>query len=155
MGFPLFHTPIDKGEHMKKNSNRIIRINEEIKHELSAIIREGLKDPRVDTLTSIIEVDTTADLKLCKIYFSTLGDEAKHLETLEGFKNSAGFIRRELAHRVNLRNTPELKFIVDHSIEYGVKMGKLISDVTEHDHLNEENHKDVMVDIVKDESNED
>lgn len=118
---------------MKKNSTRIIRINEEIKHEISAVIREGLKDPRIDTLISIVLVDTTADLKQCKIFFSTLGDEAKHQETLEGLKNSAGFIRRELAHRLNLRNTPELKFIVDHSIEYGVKMGKLISDVTIHD----------------------
>jgi ribosome-binding factor A len=124
---------------MKKNSNRIIKINEEIKHELSAIIREGLKDPRVDTLISIVHVDTTADLKHCKIYFSTLGDEHKHQETLEGLKNSAGFIRRELARKVNLRNTPELSFVVDHSIEYGVNMNKLIREVTTHDqHLDEQ-----------------
>ncbi|MBN2221756.1 MAG: 30S ribosome-binding factor RbfA [Vallitaleaceae bacterium] len=114
---------------MKKNSNRIIKINEEIKHELSAIIREGLKDPRVDTLVSIIHVDTTPDLKHCKINVSTLGDEHKQQETIEGLKNSSGFIRRELAHRVNLRNTPELHFVIDHSIEYGVKMSKLIDEV--------------------------
>ncbi len=118
---------------MKKNSNRIIRINEEIKHELSSILRDGLKDPRVDTLTSIVHVDTTPDLKHCKVFFSTLGDENKHQETLEGLKNSAGFIRRELATRVNLRNTPELHFVVDHSIEYGVKMSKLIDEVQGHD----------------------
>ncbi len=117
---------------MKKNSNRIIRINEEIKHEISGIIRNGLKDPRVDTLTSIVHVDTTPDLKFCKIHFSTLGDEAKHQETLEGLKNSAGFIRRELAQKVNLRNTPELIFVIDHSIEYGVKMSKLIDEVNHH-----------------------
>jgi len=122
---------------LKKNSNRIIRINEEIKHELSAIIREGLKDPRVDSLTSIIHVDTTPDLKICKVFFSTLGDEEQHQETLEGLNNSAGYIRRELARRVNLRNTPELKFVVDHSIEYGVKMNKLIQEVTAHDRQDE------------------
>ncbi len=121
---------------MKKNSNRIVRINEEIKHELSAIIRDGIKDPRVDTLTSIVYVDTTPDLKFCKVFFSTLGDEAKHQDTLEGLKNSAGYIRKELARRVNLRNTPELKFVVDHSIEYGVNMSKLIKEVTEKDQIN-------------------
>lgn len=121
---------------MKKNSNRIVRINEEIKHELSAIIRDGIKDPRVDTLTSIVYVDTTPDLKYCKVFFSTLGDDKKHQETLEGLKSSAGYIRRELARKVNLRNTPELKFVVDHSIEYGVNMNKLIREVTEKDQLN-------------------
>ncbi len=121
---------------MKKNSNRIVRINEEIKHELSAIIRDGIKDPRVDTLVSIVYVDTTPDLKFCKVFFSTLGDESKHQDTLEGLKNSAGYIRKELARRVNLRNTPELKFVVDHSIEYGVNMSKLIKEVTEKDQHN-------------------
>jgi len=123
---------------MKKNSNRIIRINEEIKHELSAVIRGGLKDPRVDTLISIVHTDTTPDLKHCKVYFSTLGDENKHQETLEGLNNSAGFIRRELARKVNLRNTPELKFFIDHSIEYGVNMNKLISEVRAHDNHDDE-----------------
>lgn len=121
---------------MKKNSNRIIKINEEIKHELSAIIREGLKDPRVDTLVSIIHVDTTPDLKHCKINVSTLGDEHKQQETIEGLKNSSGFIRRELAHRINLRNTPELHFVIDHSIEYGVKMSKLIDEVNHENRTN-------------------
>lgn len=116
---------------MRKNSNRIIRISEEIKHELSKIIRDGLKDPRVDTLISIIRVETTGDLKQCKVSISIIGDEEKQKDTLAGLKSSAGFIRRELAHRINLRNTPELRFVIDHSIEYGVKMNKLIRDVTE------------------------
>lgn len=126
---------------MKKNSNRIVRINEEVKHELSKIIREGLKDPRVDSLTSIVHVDTTPDLKHCKVHVSTLGDSSKHQETLEGLQASSGFIRRELARNVNLRNTPELHFVMDHSIEYGVKMSKLIEEVTTHDaetHVEEE-----------------
>jgi len=118
---------------MKKNSNRIVRINEEIKHELSSIIRGGIKDPRVDTLISIVYVDTTPYLKYCTVFFSTLGNESKHLETLEGLKNSAGYIRHELARRVNLRNTPEIKFVMDRSIEYGVNMSKLIDEVTTHD----------------------
>ena len=126
---------------MKKNSNRIVRINEEVKQELSAILREGLKDPRVDSLTSIVEANVTPDLKYCKVFFSTLGDEEKAQETLEGLKNSAGYIRRELARRVNLRNTPELHFVADHSIEYGVKMGKLIDEVTQSHHEKDEEEK--------------
>ena len=121
---------------MKKNSNRIIRINEEIKHELSAIIRDGIKDPRVDTLISIVYVDTTPDLKYCKVFFSSLGDDNKRQETLVGLKNSAGYIRKELARRVNLRNTPELKFVEDHSIEFGVNMSKLSDEVTTKDRQN-------------------
>lgn len=118
---------------MKKNSNRIVRINEEIKHELSSIIRDGLKDPRVDTLISIVHVDTTPDLKHCKVHFSIIGDDKKQQDSLEGLKASAGYIRRELAHRINLRNTPELHFALDHSIEYGVKMSQLIEEVKAHD----------------------
>lgn len=121
---------------MKKNSNRIIRINQEIMHELSAIIRDGLKDPRVDTLTSIVHVETTSDLKHCKVFVSTIGDDKKQAETIEGLKNSAGFIRRELAHRVNLRNTPELHFQLDHSIAYGVQMSSLINEVVKKDEEN-------------------
>lgn len=114
---------------MGKVNTRIIRINEEMKHELSCIIREELKDPRVDKMTSVLVVETTPDLKFCKIHVSVLGDEQVQKDTLEGLKKSAGFIRKELARRVNLRNTPELHFVLDHSIEIGVNMSKLIDDV--------------------------
>lgn len=123
---------------MKKNSNRITRINEEIKHEISNIIGNGLKDPRVDSLTSIVRVDTTTDLKHCKVFFSTLGDEEKQQQTLAGLNNSAGYIRHELARSVNLRNTPELKFIMDCSIEYGVKMSQMIDQVNQKESTTEE-----------------
>ncbi len=118
---------------MKKNSHRIIRINEEIKHELSNIIRSGLKDPRVDSMTSVVKVDTTPDLKFCKVYISVIGDEEKQNDTLEGIKHSSGFIRKEIARTCNLRNTPELHFVLDHSIEYGVHLSTLINDVAAHD----------------------
>lgn len=118
---------------MKKNSNRIIRINEEIKHELSAILRSGLKDPRVDTMTSVVKVDTTPDLKFCKVYVSVLGDEERQKATLEGLKHSSGYIRREIARTCNLRNTPEMHFVLDHSIEYGVHLSTLINEVAAHD----------------------
>lgn len=125
----LYGGMIESGEKMKKNSHRIIRINEELKHELAKIIRQDLKDPRVDSLTSVLAVDTTPDLKQAKIYISVLGDKEKGQATIEGLTSSTGFIRRELARRINLRNTPELAFQLDHSIEYGIKMSKLIDEV--------------------------
>lgn len=118
---------------MKKNNNRITRINEEIRNELSTIIRNDLKDPRVNKLTSVVRVDTTPDLKFCKVFVSVLGDTEVQEETEKGLKSSSGFIRNELARRINLRNTPELHFVLDHSIEYGVNMSKLIDDVTKED----------------------
>ena len=72
----------------------------------------------------------TPDLKFCKAYISILGDEEAGKATIEGLKSAEGYIRRELARRVNLRNTPEIKFILDQSIEYGVNMSKLIDEVT-------------------------
>lgn len=110
---------------MKRSSNRRIRINEEIKKELMNIIREGIKDPRVDKLLTIVKVDVTGDLKFCTIYISTLMDD-KRESTIEGLKKAEKYIRGELARRINLRNTPELKFILDDSIEYSVHMSGLL-----------------------------
>ncbi len=118
---------------MKKNSNRLIRINQEVMHDLTNILREDLKDPRVSPLTSVVKVDTTADLKFCKVYVSVMGEEREQKDTMEGLKSSAGHIRSELAHRTNLRNTPQLSFILDHSIEYGVEISALIDKVVRHD----------------------
>ena len=103
-------------------------MNGEVQRELSNIIRE-LKDPRVGIMTSVTAVEVTPDLKYCKAYISVLGDDETKAETLAGLKSAAGFIRRELARTVNLRNTPEIKFIMDESIEYGMRMSKLIDDV--------------------------
>ncbi|PKM50629.1 MAG: ribosome-binding factor A [Firmicutes bacterium HGW-Firmicutes-7] len=114
---------------MKKANNRITRINEEIKHELSNIIRTGIKDPRVTPLASVLRVETTPDLKHCKIFISVLGDEEVRKSTEDGLKSSSGYIKGELARKVNLRITPELHFVMDQSIEYGINMSKLIDDV--------------------------
>lgn len=113
---------------MRKNSIKNTRINGEVQRELSNIIRE-LKDPRVGIMTSVTAVEVTPDLKYCKAYISVLGDDETKAETLAGLKSAAGFIRRKLARTVNLRNTPEIKFIMDESIEYGMRMSKLIDDV--------------------------
>ena len=106
--------------------------------ELSQIIRSEIKDPRIHPLTSVVAVEVTPDLKYCKAYISVLGDEEAGKATIEGLRSAASFVRRELAHRVNLRNTPEIKFILDQSIEYGVTMSKLIDEVTKDLHDNEE-----------------
>lgn len=123
---------------MKKTSNRMIRINEEIKKELANIIRAEIKDPRVDKLCTIVKVDTTGDLKFCTVYISTLID-SKREETVEGLKKAEKFIRRELARRINLRNTPELKFVLDDSIEYSVHMSGLLRKINTDDHKEDDN----------------
>ena len=123
---------------MRKNSIKNTRINMEVQRELSQIIRSEIKDPRIHPLTSVVAVEVTPDLKYCKAYISVLGDEEAGKATIEGLRSAASFERRELAHRVNLRNTPEIKFILDQSIEYGVNMSKLIDEVTKDLHDNEE-----------------
>ena len=123
---------------MRKNSIKNTRINMEVQRELSQIIRSEIKDPRIHPLTSVVAVEVTPDLKYCKAYISVLGDEEAGKATIEGLRSAASFVRRELAHRVNLRNTPEIKFILDQSIEYGVYMSKLIDEVTKDLHDDEE-----------------
>ena len=123
---------------MRKNSIKNTRINMEVQRELSQIIRSEIKDPRIHPLTSVVAVEVTPDLKYCKAYISVLGDEEAGKATIEGLRSAASFVRRELAHRVNLRNTPEIKFILDQSIEYGLNMSKLIDEVTKDLHDDEE-----------------
>ena len=115
---------------MRKNSIKNTRINMEVQRELSEIIRGGLKDPRIHPMTTVVSVEVTPDLKYCKAYISVLGDEESGKDTIKGLKSAEGYIRRELASRINLRNTPEMKFILDQSIEYGVAMSHLIDEVT-------------------------
>ena len=110
-----------------RRSGRMDRINGEIRRELSEILREEVKDPRVDIrLVSVLKAETTRDLKYCKVYISVLGDEAMKEEVRTALKSAAGFIRRELASRLNLRNTPELKFVMDDSIEYGIHIDQML-----------------------------
>ena len=121
---------------MRKNSIKNTRINGEVQRELANIIRGGIKDPRISPLTSVVAVEVAPDLKTCKAYISVLGDSEAQKATLAGLKSAEGYIRRELAHTVNLRNTPELRFILDQSIEYGVHMSKIIDEVTAKDEEN-------------------
>lgn len=114
---------------MRKNSIKNTRINAEVQKELCNIIRE-LKDPRIGLMTSVTAVEVAPDLKTCKAYISVFGSEQEKEDTMKGLKSAVGFIRRQLAKELNLRNTPEMKFILDNSIEYGVTMSKKIADIT-------------------------
>ena len=103
------------------------RINDEMQKELAQVLRE-LKDPRVrDAFISITAVDVTGDLKFAKVYYSAMTGDKK--EIAKGLKSSAGFIRRELAQRLNLRMTPELSFYEDHSIAHGAHISKLLESI--------------------------
>lgn len=115
---------------MRKNSIKNTRINGEVQKELSRIISREIKDPRIHSMTSVVSVEVTPDLKQCKAYISVLGDEEEKKETLAGLNSAVGFVRKELARSINLRNTPEIKFIMDDSIGYGVFMSKKIDEVT-------------------------
>ena len=114
---------------MRKNSVKNTRINEEVMRELSNIIRGEIKDPRIHTMTSVVAVEVAPDLKTAKAYISVLGDEKEQADTYEGLNSALGFIKRQLAKNLNLRNTPQITFIMDQSIEYGVRMSKLIEEV--------------------------
>ena len=115
---------------MRKNSIKNTRVNAEVQRELSNILRAGIKDPRVAPMTSVVAVEVAPDLKTCKAYISVLGDEKAQQDTIRGLQSAEVYIRRELARTINMRNTPEIRFIVDQSIEYGVNISKKIDEVT-------------------------
>ncbi len=114
---------------MRKNSIKNTRINGEVQKELSTLISREIKDPRINPMTSVVAVEVSPDLKTAKVYISVLGDEESKTSTLRGLKSAASFMRSQLARTLNLRNTPELTFVIDNSIEYGVHMSKLINEV--------------------------
>ncbi len=118
---------------MRKNSIKNTRINGEVQKELSQIIRSEVKDPRIHPMTSVMSAEVAPDLRTCKVYISVLGSRQEKEDTIKGLKNAEGYIRRQLASILNLRNTPELVFLLDESIEYGVAMSKLIDDVARKD----------------------
>ena len=124
---------------MRKNSMKNTRINGEVQRVLAEVIRGEIKDPRISPLTSVIAVEVAPDLKTCKAWISVYGDEQAKKDTLAGLKSAEGYIKNQLAKQINLRNTPEIHFIVDESIAYGVRMSKLIDDVIKND---EEGNKD-------------
>ena len=111
---------------MRKNSIKNTRVNTEVQRTLAEIIRGDIKDPRISPLTSVVAVEVAPDLKHCKVYVSVLGDEEAGRDTLAGLKSAEGFIKNRLAKIINLRNTPELHFLLDGSIAYGVDMSRKI-----------------------------
>ena len=116
---------------MKKNSIKHARINQEIVRAMSEILRFELKDPRVDPMTSITEADVATDLKTCKLYVSVLGSEEKCDETIRALRGAEGFLRYQLAQKLDLRNTPCLTFLADRSIAYGMHMSEMIDRLRE------------------------
>lgn len=117
------------GDCMRKNSIKNTRINGEVQKELSILISREIKDPRIHPMTSVVHVEVAPDLKTAKVYISVMGDDLSKKSTLQGLKSAASFMRGQLAKSLNLRNTPELTFVIDNSIEYGVHMSKLIDEV--------------------------
>ena len=114
---------------MRKNSVKNTRINTEVKRELAEIIRGEIKDPRIAPFTSVTDVEVAPDLKTCKAYISVLGDELAKKNTLDGLNSAEGFIKNILAKKINLRNTPSITFLLDTSVEYGMKIDKLLNEV--------------------------
>lgn len=112
----------------KKNTNRMDRVNEEFKKEISKIIDQDLKNPNITGIISVTKVKTSSDLKSARVYISLLNSKSKK-NTMQGIKNASGFIRSELAKRVNLRYTPELIFELDESLEYGAKIDSILNEI--------------------------
>ena len=115
---------------MRKPNTRMIRINDELQRELANIIRTEVKDPRINKMTSVIKVETTSDLKYCKAFVSILGNDEEKAGVMQGLRYASGSIRHLLAERVNLRNTPEILFKLDDSVEYAIKMDRLIKEIS-------------------------
>ena len=113
---------------MRKNSIKNIRINGEVMKVISEAIRFS-KDPRISPMTSVMEVEVAPDLKTCKVWVTVLGDDEDRARTMEGLKSAAGYIRSTVAKELNMRYTPELRFILDDSIEYAINMSKKIDEV--------------------------
>lgn len=123
---------------MRKNSVKNTRVNGEVQRVLAEIIRGEIKDPRISQWTSVVAVEVAPDLKSCKAWISVLGDEDVREATLQGLRSAEGFIKRKLAKTVNLRNTPDITFVMDQSIEYGVNMSRKIDEVIAGDKSNTE-----------------
>ncbi|MBQ5593440.1 MAG: 30S ribosome-binding factor RbfA [Clostridia bacterium] len=110
------------------NYSRTDRVSEEVKRELSAVIRE-LKDPRLPVMVTVVAVNVTKDLKFAKAHISIMGNEEVKNNALAALKSASGFIRREIGHRLNLRNTPEFTFVSDNSIEYGAHINEILKEL--------------------------
>jgi ribosome-binding factor A len=114
----------------KVSSNRIERISEEVKREASQIILNELKDPRISKMISVTKAVVTKDMRYAKIYVSIMAENEEKKSVFEGLKNAAGFIRKELGSRIQLRYSPEVIFEIDDSIEYGMKISNLLKQIS-------------------------
>jgi len=121
-------------------TRRIERLNSVIQQEISQLLREQVNDPRLTSLISITKVSTSADLRHTKILISAIGDNVDKKEILRGFTAASGFLRRQLATRLQLKHMPELSFQFDDSIERAAKLLKLIDEVASKDAENEDGH---------------
>ncbi len=107
------------------------RVAEDIKREIIAIIRDEIKDPRVQgKLLTVIRVEVSGDLSYAKAYISAMEGIEAAKEAAAGLKNAAGYIRREVGQRLRLRKTPELRFVADDSIEHGMSIAKMLNDLS-------------------------
>lgn len=131
---------------MRKHSVKNTRVNGEVQRVLAEIIRGEIKDPRISPWTSVVAVEVAPDLKSCKAWISVLGDEEAKKSTLEGLKSAEGFIKRQIAKTINLRNTPEITFVMDQSIEYGVNMSRKIDEVIAQDDANAQGREETEQD---------
>jgi len=132
---------------LRKNSIKNTRINGEVQKELSNIIHNEIKDPRICPMTSVISAVVAPDLKTCKAYISVYGTPEEKKDTMEGLKKAEGYIRRLLASNMNMRNTPEIRFVLDESIEYGVSMSKMIDEVAAKDKAAEDAREETESEI--------
>ena len=123
---------------MRKNSIKYSRMNGEVQREISKIIARDIKDPRINPMTSVVSVDVTPDLKYAMVFVSVLGNDEEKEKTRRGLASASSHIRSLLAKSLNLRNTPELTFLIDDSIEYGVNMSKKIDELIEKEAKGEE-----------------
>ena len=112
----------------RKNSNKMDRVNQELKRELSNIISYELRNPKVSGIVSVTDVKTTPDLRFSKVFVSMLNETNKKA-ALANLKKSAGYIRSEIAKRLNMRVTPEFIFVLDETMEYGAKIDSILTEI--------------------------
>ena len=127
---------------MSKDNTRLNRINEELKKEISHVITFELKNTNITGLISVTKVKITPDLRFARVYVSLLNSKSK-TKTMAGLQNAVGYIRGQIAKKINLRVTPDLQFELDESMEYGEKMDKIISDAIKKDKEIIENNKNI------------
>jgi len=110
------------------NKRRLDRLAEEIKREISAILTEEVKDPRI-SMVSVTRVEVSNDLGSARVMLSVLGDEKKQAEVMQALEKARGFIRTELSNRIRLRQTPEINFRLDRSIEHSIRISSIINEL--------------------------